>query len=403
MQAFNLFIAILLGGVGYANSLFLVLAQTFASAFFVLRTLFGAMRRRSLLLKVMASLIPMVIGGTYIIAASIVFGAFFSSYWSATEMLHLVESTLSYDFVYETLGWVGLFALLTLAYSLLYRPRLSEWLLTFGLEIITALALLVLYGGLLIDNFPFTILHLCLASTFWVKFPIYGLFMIIFKNFVLFCGLLIGTLLYERRRPLPNPDDYLDKQSFYEKQAQQYLTTDYLALGVCLFIFGFSVAGFFGWIIWDEYGGWPDLSKLSGDELTGVVFLLLIILVVIGYCLVGLLLIMRRLLPQTSRPYRQLTAIAQAQPDPAAIIELFYQEIVLPCQQQPERASWQLGRNVQSSLHFVVERKGIKVTVKWRQPQNVNQTASSHRRRRSKAQQTADAASAASYKNHTDH
>jgi len=69
MQAFNLFIAILLGGVGYANSLFLVLAQTFASAYFVLRTLFTAMQRRSMLVKVMACMIPMVLGGTYIIIA----------------------------------------------------------------------------------------------------------------------------------------------------------------------------------------------------------------------------------------------------------------------------------------------------------------------------------------------
>ena len=186
MQAFNLFIAILLGGVGYANSLFLVLAQTFASAYFVLRTLFTAMQRRSMLVKVMACMIPMVLGGTYIIIASICFGAFFSNHWSAPELLHLVESTLSYDFVYETLLWVGLFALLTLVYSLLYRPKFTEWLLTFGLEIIAALALLVLYGGLLIDNFPFTILHLYLASSFWVKFPIYGLFMLIFKNIKLF-------------------------------------------------------------------------------------------------------------------------------------------------------------------------------------------------------------------------
>lgn len=381
MQAFNLFIAILLGGVGYSSSLFLVLAQTYASAFFVLRTLFTAMRRRSILVKVMACMIPMVLGGTYIIIASIIFGAFFSSYWSAPEMLHLVESTLSYDFVYETIGWIGLFVLLTLAYSLLYRPKISEWLLTFGLEIIAALALLILYGGLLIEDFPFTILHLCLASTFWVKFPIYGLFMIIFKNFVLLCGLLIGTLLYERRRPLPNPDDYWDKQTFFEKQAQQYLTTDYLALGICLFVFGLSVLCFFGWIIWDEYGGLPDLSKLSGDELSGAVFMLLFMLVVIGYCLVGLLLIVRRLLPQTSRPYRQLAAIAQAQPDTNAVMEMFYREIVQPCQQQPERARWHLGRNVQNSPHFIVERKGLKVTVQWKSP-NINQTTSSRHRRR---------------------
>lgn len=380
MQAFNLFITILLGGVGYANSLFLVLAQTFASAYFVLRTLFTAMRRRSVLVKVMASLIPMVLGGTYIIIASIIFGAFFSGYWSAPEMLHLVENTLSYDFVCETLVWVALFALLTLVYSLLYRPKLSEWLLTFGLEIIAALALLVLYGGLLIDGFPFTILHLCLASTFWVKFPIYGLFMLIFKNFVLLCAILIGALLHERQRPLPTPDDYPNRQTFFEKQAQRYLTTDYLALGVSLLLFGLGTTCFFSWIFWDEYGGWPDFSQLSGDELSGTIFLLLFILVVIGYCLVGLLLIGRRLLPHTSRPYRQLAAIAQAQDDSTAVLEIFYQEIVMPSLQRPENNSWKLGSNTFISEHFIVEKKGLKVQVKWR-PQTAIPATSPHRRR----------------------
>ena len=381
MQAFNLFIAILLGGVGYANSLFLVLAQTFASAYFVLRTLFTAMQRRSMLVKVMACMIPMVLGGTYIIIASICFGAFFSNHWSAPELLHLVESTLSYDFVYETLLWVGLFALLTLVYSLLYRPKFTEWLLTFGLEIIAALALLVLYGGLLIDNFPFTILHLYLASSFWIKFPIYGLYVVIFKNFVLLCGIFIGLLLYERHQPLPNPEDYLDKQTFYEKQAQRYLTTDYLALGASLFVFGLSVTCFFSWIIWDEYGGLPDFNKLNGDELSGAIFMLLFILVVIGYCLVGLLLILRRIFPQTSRPYRQLAAISQTQPEPAAVLEMFYQEIVLPSWQRPANNSWNLGSNTFISEHFIVERKGFNVKVKWRSP-NINPATSTHGRRR---------------------
>ena len=366
MQAFNLFIAILLGGVGYANSLFLVLAQTYASAFFVLRTMFTAMRRRSMLVKVMAVLIPMVIGGTYIIAASITFGAFFSDAWSSIDLLELLGSTINHDFIYETLGWVGLFFLLTIIYSLLYRLKLSECLLTFGLEVVAAIALLVLYGGLLIPNFPFTIIDLAYANIFLVKFPIYGIFMIIFKNFVLLCSLLIGTLLYERQKPLPNPNDYLDKQSFFEKQAQLYLTTDYMALGVATFTFGLAATIFFGWIFWQEYDGWPDFSKLPAQKVQGLFFLLIVVLLTVTYCLIGMLLIFRRFFPHTSRPYRHLLAICQAQADPDATMELFYQEVVLPQLQNPETKSWKLGRDIKNSAHFQVEKRGLGVKVKWR-------------------------------------
>ena len=144
MQAFNLFNSITLGGVGYSNSLPLVLAQTYASCFLVIRTMFNAMRNRSLLVKTMAILIPMVLGGTYIIASSIVFGAFWSDAWSSYELVRLVAQTLTQDFIYELLAWLAAFALLTVVYSLLYRTRLWEWLLTFSLEIFTALALMVL-------------------------------------------------------------------------------------------------------------------------------------------------------------------------------------------------------------------------------------------------------------------
>ena len=121
MQAFNLFNSIMLGGVGYSNSLPLVLAQTYAAAFLVIRTMFNAMRNRSLLVKTMAILIPMVLGGTYIIASSIVFGAFWSDAWSSYELVRLVAQTLTQDFIYELLAWLAAFALLTVVYSLLYR------------------------------------------------------------------------------------------------------------------------------------------------------------------------------------------------------------------------------------------------------------------------------------------
>lgn len=368
MEAFGLFINILLGGVGFSNSLPLVLLQTFGSAFLTLRTLFAAMRRRSPLVKVVASLIPMVLAGTYIIAASIVFGAFFSSAWSSYDLLQLVEGTLNRDFVYELLGWVLAFFLLAAVFTLVYRLGPADFLLNFALELAAAVALLVLYGGLLFEDFPFTIVHLCYLNVELVRLPIYGLFAVIFKVFVLAVSLVIGGLLYEKPYVIPDEGEFWDRQSFWERQAQRYLTRDYLALGVSLLAFGLSVTALFGWIFWDEYGGWPDWVQLSGDEVFGTIALLFFMLLVIGYCLVGILLIWRRLLPGRARCCRRLAEIAREQSpaEECLVWELFYQEIVLPQMTRPEQNSWQLGPTRTVSEHFVIEKKGLSTKLSWR-------------------------------------
>ena len=383
MQAFNLFINILLGGVGYSNSLLLVLAQTYASAFLVIRTMFNAMRNRSLLVKTMAILIPMVLGGTYLIASSIVFGAFFGDAWASYELVRLVAQTLTQDFIYELLAWLAAFAALTIVYSLLYRTRLWEWLLTFGLEIFTALALLALYGGLLLDGFPFTIVDLCQVNIFLVKFPIYGIFMIIFKDFVLLTSIIIGLLLREPKVSPDFPEDYREQQVFYEKQAQRYLTRDYLALGVSLFLFGCLASAMFIWIMWGEFAGGAFPAELNSDEVVGAVFIIFITLVTICYALVGLLLIFRRLFPQTARIYRRLLALTPQCGDETELLRLFYKEIIngFPSGSNPKQSLF-AKKNIMSTEHFIFEQQGMKSTIKWREvplPQTREEAAEAQR------------------------
>ncbi len=383
MQAFNLFNSIMLGGVGYSNSLPLVLAQTYASCFLVIRTMFNAMRNRSLLVKTMAILIPMVLGGTYIIASSIVFGAFWSDAWSSYELVRLVAQTLTQDFIYELLAWLAAFALLTVVYSLLYRTRLWEWLLTFSLEIFTALALMVLYGGLLLDGFPFTIVDLCQIDIFLVKFPIYGIFMIIFKDFVLLTSIVIGLLLREPKNNQEFPEDYREQQFFYEKQAQHYLTRDYLALGVSLFLFGCLTTALFVWILWGEFTKDTVPSELDSNEIIGLVFAIIITLVTICYALVGLLLIFRRIFPQTARLYRKLLALTPQCGDQTELLRLFYKEIIngFPSGINTKQSLF-AKKNIISTEHFIFEKQGMKSTIKWREvplPQTREEAAEAQR------------------------
>lgn len=368
MQAFNLFVSIMLGGVGYSNSLLLVLAQTYASGFLVVRTMFNAMRSRSLAVKTLAILIPMVIGGTYLIASSIIFGAFFGDAWTSYELVRLVAQTLTRDFIYELLAWLGAFAVLTIIYSLLYRTRLWEWLLTFSLEIFAALALLVMYGGLLLDGFPFTIVDLCQINIFLVKLTIYGIFMIIFKDFVLLTSIIIGLLLREPKVSSDFPENYSDQQLFYEKQAKHYLTRDYMAIGVSLFLFGCLATAMFGWIMLDEFSGKPFPPELNSDEYIGLFFIIVITLVTICYALIGLLMIFRRLFPQTARIYRRLLALTPQCGDQTELLRLFYKEIIIgfPSGENPKQ-SFLAKKNILSSEHFIMEKKGLKTTIKWRE------------------------------------
>lgn len=354
MQILTLFEYIVLCGVGYGGlSTFLVLGQTFLSSAMEVRFLFAAMKKRSVIVKVMSSMIPMVLALTYLIITSIAFTPFLAGAWDEYNYGLLADLTLNVPCVLEMMAAVGVFLLLTVLYSKFYSMKPLEWLITFGVEAVAAISLLVLYGGLFLRSFPFTIFDLCRWDVTLVRWPVYGLFTIVFKDFVLAVSLFLGALLRERRpRREPDMDDVRAWQLRYEIQVQRYLTQDYLAVGVGLLSFGLAAGSFFSVILAGE-----DLSAPDGEEIAGMVIMIgLIALMFLGFCGVGLLLIYRRLRPATAKIYRQLLSLG----DHDTVLRLFYQEMIA---ETPVVRKVQFNSTVTTTRHFKVTRWGMRTTV----------------------------------------
>lgn len=354
MQILKLFEYIILCGVGYSGlSVLLVLGQTFLSSAVEVRFLFSAMKNRSVMVKVIVSMIPMVLAVTYLIITAITFTPFLAGAWDEYNYILLADLTLNAPCILEMLAAVGVFLLLTVLYSIVYPMRPLEWLVTFGVESIAAVALIVLYGGLFLRSSPFTIFSLCRLDPGLIRWPIYGLFTIVFKDFLLAVSLLLGALLRERRpRKSPDEDDVWTWRQRYALQAQRYLTRDYQATGAGLLVFGLTAGSFFTAVLVRE-----DKSALSGDEIAGASIMVgLIGLMFIGFCGVGLLLIYRGLRPETAKIYRQLLSLG----DHDTVLRLFCQEMI---EETPVVRKVQFNHTVTTSRHFRVTRWGMKTTV----------------------------------------
>lgn len=354
MEIYQLFQYIILCGVGYAGlSTVLVLAQSCLSGAMEVKFLFAAMKERSLMVKTAAVLIPMVLAATYILASTIGFAAFLAGAWEEYNYLLLATLTLNPPCISQMMICVGLFVGLTILYTIRYPMKPLAWLATFGVETLAAVTLLVLYGGLFLPSFPFTVLDLCIWDVSALRWPIYGLFTIVFKDFVLLVSLVLGTLLRERRpRADLGAEDAWDWRVRYERQVQRYLTRDYLALGVSLLAFGLATGTFFLAVVL-----WEGSGSLSSREIGGLVFLIgFILLTYFGFGGVGALLIYRRLRPETAKIYRQLLSLGEEN----TVLRLFYQEIV-----DGTPRTEKLGFNVSriTSEHFQLSKAGLKTTV----------------------------------------
>lgn len=354
MEILQLFKYITLCGVGYAGlSTAVVLAQTFLSGAMEVKFLFAAMKERSLMVKTVAAMIPMVLAATYIIASSIGFAAFLAGAWEEYNYWLLAELTLNPACMTQMLICVGAFVILTVLYTLRYPMKPLQWLITFGVETAAAAALLVLYGGLFWRVVPFTVIDLCLWDVTALRWPIYGLFTVVFKDFVLIVSLVLGALLRERgpRKDLGGEDAW-DWRLRYERQVQRYLTRDYLALGVSLLVFGLATGTFFTVMLMRE-----GLRSFTGSEIGGLIFLIgFILLTYLGFGGVGALLIYRRLRPGTAKIYRQLLSLGEE----STVLRLFYDEMVTG---KPRVQKLQFNVTRATSEHFQFTRAGMKTTV----------------------------------------
>lgn len=328
-----------------------VMAQLILSLYGEVRFLFATMGNRSLTVKVMVSAIPFLVIGVYAMVSAIAFGPFLFSPIEPYLADLMLSLTLTVNGVLTILVLAALLPILALPYCLLTRTTPLRVLATFGVEGAAAVTLLVLYGTLFFSPFSFSILTVGPGTVKWV---VYGIFIVAFKDFLLVASLILGLLLRIPERKEPEDAPYVDRPAYYRRQVQRYLVQDNLTIGIALLFFGPGTSAFLWYLVRDEFEGPLSLNDMGGAILLAG-FLLLLLL---GFGGLGLLLVYRRLRPQTAPAYRKLLTMG----DIAEMEALFYQEMVAG---KPSRRHVGFNQVELRSPHFCLLRSGIQTKLLW--------------------------------------
>lgn len=347
---YQMFDIIAQSGVGNLGNASLILLQMMVSLFFEVKFLFSCMKKRPPLVKISVAMIPLILIATYSIACGIFFSAFLGKGPTPQEMTALIDITLTKRSVLEMLLVSAAVLVLMLIYSIAYRLSPLQWLVTFGIEILAVLSLLILYGGLLIPNFPFTILELCDKDIYLARWPIYGYFTIMFKGVVLVMCLFLGFLMRDRKeKPEPEEEIYHDPQGYYERKTLRFLTKNNALIGVAFLLFSVAAEIFF-------------LSRLIEEGLWSLEGMFTIAFSAILFAApgaIGIALLYRALFPKTCVAYRQLLAMGEKD----AVLRLFCEEIVNG--KAPDTSLLASKEKIQTA-HFLYWQQGVKPRVQWR-------------------------------------
>lgn len=260
-------------------------------------------------------------------------------------MTGLVSLTLTRRAVVEIMLVTAAFFAVTAAYSRLNRMTPPQWIATFGTETLEALSLLALYGGALLEGFPFTILDLCRVDVTLARWPIYGYFTLLFKCAMLAVLLFLGWLLREKKAGAGSEEEqYRDRRADREARTPRFFTQNALLTGVSMVLFGaFSAAP----LIWafsrDKSFVLNAASIFSVAALTALFAWLPAL---------GLFLIHRAARPETAGPYRQPLEMG----DKDTVLALFCEEII-----DGAPAERKLGyHDIEiRTAHFLPRRRGV--------------------------------------------
>lgn len=348
---YQMFDMIAQSGVGNLGDIGLITLQLMISLFFEVKFLFASVKKRPPMVQLSIAMIPIILIATYSIVCGLFFSAFLGNGPTPSEMTELIEVTLSSRSISEMLIVTVVFFALMLVYSIAYKLNLLQWLMTFGMEMLMAFSLLILYGGLRVADFPFTILDLCERNIYLARWPIYGYFTVMFKCFVLAMSLFLGFVLRERKEKPENEEEkYGDRRGFYQKKALKYLTKNDALIGSALLLFGVAALIFTLWRTIQEEGASLSIDLIPAVTMVSALFS--------APAIMGVFLICRALWPRTGKAYRQLLAMGNSD----TVLRLFCEEVVDG--KDPETNLWSGNTKIQTE-HFVFNQVGIRTWVEW--------------------------------------
>lgn len=349
---YQLFDMIAQSGVGNLGNAGFIMLQLMMSLFFECKFLFSCMKKRPPLVQFSVGMIPLILIATYSICCGIIFSAFLGKGPTVGEMIEIVNVTLSMRYILEMLIVTAVFFVLMLIYSITYKLTLLQWLMTFGVEMLAALLLLVFYGGLLIPNFPFTMLGLCDIDIYLARWPIYGYFTIFFKCCVLVMCLVLGFFLRERKaKPESAEEIYSDRRRYYERKTLRFLTKNNILIGSAFLLFSVAAEIFFWYVLQRDTSTVWDFSTISTMLFSAALFAL--------PGAMGVCFIYRTLRPKTNLAYRQLLAMG----DQDTVLRLFCEEIV--DRKEPAANLWTSKIPIKT-VHFMFWQQSIRSRVEWR-------------------------------------
>lgn len=339
-------------GVGNLGNAGLIMLQLMISLFFEMKFLFSVIKKKPPMVQYSVAMIPLILIATYSIGCGIIFSAFLGKGPTAGEMEEIVTVTLSIQCVLEMLIVAAMFFVLMLIYSIAYKLNLTQWLMTFGIELLGALSLLILYGGLLIPNFPFTILNLCNIDIYHARWPIYGYFTIMFKCCVLVMCLVLGFFLREREeKPGSDEEKYNDRQGYFERKTLRFLTKDNILIGGAFLLFSVAAEVFFLYALQRDTATVWDVSSIFTMIFSVALFAM--------PGAMGICFLYRTLRPRTNVAYRQLLAMG----DKDTVLRLFCEEIV---DSKAPAANLLTTKIPIQTVHFIFWQQSIRSRVEWR-------------------------------------
>lgn len=348
---YQIFDIIAQSGVGNLGNISLIYLQLMFSLFFECKFLFSSMKKRQPLVQFSVAMIPLILIAAYLIVGGLFFSAFMGKGPSVGEMTQLLNVTLTERCVSDMLTAAAAFFVLMLLYSIIYRLKPLQWLMTFGIEMLSALSLFTLYGGLRIEKFPYTILDLCERNLYLARWPIYGYFTVLFKCFVLVMCLLLGFFLRERKEKQEWEEErYRDRRGYYERKTLRFLTKDDALIGGAFLLFSAAAEVFFWYVLRQDAATVWDADTIFTMLVSAALFA--------APGAIGVCLLYRALRPRTCMAYRQLLAMGNRD----IVLQLFCEEIVNG--KAPETNLWKSTAKIQT-VHFLYWQQGVKPRVKW--------------------------------------
>lgn len=218
-----------------------LIAQVLISSFFEVKFFYQSIQNRSIALKIAVCMVPAVFIITYCIVTPLIMGSFVAGGMSDKSLTHILQITLSYNFLTEMLLAIVCLFLLAFIYKTYYHLNKVQMILSFGFEVAISVCLVLIYGGLFIENSPFSIITLIHSNILFVAYAMSGYFIILYKLILTFISLLAGIVFRDKEDTIHDFSNEVYSYKDQQNAVLRFINYRQKTLGVVYFITSLSL------------------------------------------------------------------------------------------------------------------------------------------------------------------